>query len=564
MIFFALFKVDTFGLPSGLRFSGSMLESRIQTSLQKQHASPEATMIPIYPLLVRFFQNNPTTTEETSTTKTSTSTPTSTSKAASEPCVETVVADYYQTLLQRMENESESITGESIGESAVWLNVLMITLVRFVSDIFQSIEIENKNIIADDKVKVKTKAAELESEPQSESPVASSASASASASCNPCDTDSNSTVLLHIINGFLANLDLPPQLGPVSLLHLRLGHILPIIHEAKVVHFVSTPETSIENEVEVELEADTEASTSGLPEREPLVMEIDFSLAIDSAAEVSTSVCITGDLIGASNIPSLASLPLQAAISSIFFSGRIRFVLDLDTKNPTIAFCFVEDPLVNLEIATAIGHAIQLVNIPRLHDMLISLLQTNIHQKLVSPAMMSFPILTEQIALIHSFFKTLLTSEKKAPKNKGDILGRNDIRKIFTPKEKMMDAVDVAAGEEDTAMDGPITFTPSPVATTSQSQSQSQTRESKQSRAPRKQTTQQRQQQQQQDDYYPQDFVDEKDNILTDGMYGSDHNTSFTGRNKTPQYNNQSQSQSQYGDEGITATSAPKSTIRRR
>lgn len=376
-IFVALFKVNTFGEVGGLRFSGAMLDSKIKASLQRDQITPLSTMVPIYPLLTKFFG--------TKAESESHNPDVGISGGAKPTCVDTVIGDYYTKLLQKV----ETAQGSDVGESAVWFNVLIMTALRFVFDLTQFIEIENAGSVK--KIHPRTHSAHPEN-PE----------------ILPCGENTESTVLLSLLNSLLSKAELPPALGPVVLSHLRLGHFYPVIHEARVVHFSSPPHSN-----SAESASDEEVA---LPEREPVVMEIDFSLVADSAVELHTSL-----RVGAGPIPDLATLPIQAAVSGIFFGGRLRFALDFDVKSPSVALCFTEEPLVNLEVATAIGHSVQLVNIPHLHGALLSLIRTNLKQHMVAPQMLTFPILGEQIEQVKIFVSDLLNGTKTGGSGRGTI-----------------------------------------------------------------------------------------------------------------------------------------------
>lgn len=92
------------------------------------------------------------------------------------------------------------------------------------------------------------------------------------------------------------------------------------------------------------------------------------------------------------SIVSVATLPLQVALSNLYIDARVRLSLDLDPLAPTVAITLMQEPTIRFDIASAIGAHVQLVNIPHIRSVLSVFIARAIQATAVYPNVLLAPL----------------------------------------------------------------------------------------------------------------------------------------------------------------------------
>ncbi len=358
-----LFRVDIFSPNTGIRSAGRLISERLTYVPPK--AQP-AALFPVHTLLEPFFEDLATQTAMDRRELSLPSSPIAGVSAGEAPSEAAITAALRASDSARLEGVLSAYFGKLLdlshpsGESTIWLNIIVWRVLRFIQELADEMELTS---------------------PQSSSSSSSFSSSSTSSSSVPSVSAATApatepqSILLQLLNDQLRQFPRPDFLGPTTVTKFTIGTVAPLLHRVQICSWAKD---------------------------QPLEVEFDLTYAGDSVFEVNTSL-----VVNALAVTALATLPVQVALSNVYFSSRVRLSLDLTPADPSIAVCFMQQPDIRFDIASALGHHVQLVNIPHIRSILHKFIHEAIATLFVYPAVQTFPLLPRPL---HDLREMILAS----------------------------------------------------------------------------------------------------------------------------------------------------------
>lgn len=142
-----------------------------------------------------------------------------------------------------------------------------------------------------------------------------------------------------LFNRRLRALEIPEFVRPIELTDVNFGTVTPVVQDVKVLSW---------------------------RDHRPVIMEMRVSYAGDAHASVCTEVVL--------NVrqKSLASLPVEVAISGIELDAVVQVYLHPSLARPAVSFSFVQRPHVSFKVHSEIGASLALKDLPHLKNILLN------------------------------------------------------------------------------------------------------------------------------------------------------------------------------------------------